>query len=375
VSREDDATVAVIGGGPAGASAAIALARCGIDTLLLERSGGRGNAIGETLAPAANPLLHRLGLHDVLLASNARPTHSNRSSWGSELAERAFLHDPHGHGWHLDRPSFNAALLECAAAAGARIWRQARAISGKQCASNGCWSLAVATVDGRRTITADMLIDATGRASLVSRMEGLRRRAYDAQVAAVAILGSEPEAPPMRDAATLIEATEQGWWYSALLPNGRLVVAWFSDPDLLASQEAWRVSGWWQLLRVSGVTRQRVAAHGFARPDRIQVLAAGSSLLPRPVGDGWIAVGDAAAAFDPLSSHGIASALAGGARAAESIAAALGGDATAFLRYTDHTLADYAHYLWLRHAYYADEQRWPEATFWKRRHNGMAGDG
>ena len=63
-STSDRATVAVIGGGPAGASAALTLARHGIPALLLEQSDGSGNPDGECLAPTANPLLHRLGLYE-----------------------------------------------------------------------------------------------------------------------------------------------------------------------------------------------------------------------------------------------------------------------------------------------------------------------
>ena len=60
--RTGTATVAILGGGPAGASAALELARLGIDTLLIEQTDGSGNPVGECLAPSANPLLRQLGL-------------------------------------------------------------------------------------------------------------------------------------------------------------------------------------------------------------------------------------------------------------------------------------------------------------------------
>jgi flavin-dependent dehydrogenase len=361
------ATVLIIGGGPAGASAAIALARRGIDTLLLERSNGAGYPIGETLAPSANPLLHRLGLHNLLAKSDALPSYGNRSSWGAAAEDREFLRDPHGHGWHLDRPAFNAALLTATEEAGARVWRRARVTDFARERPETPWRVSVEIPDGACMITANQLIDATGRASLVSRRLGIRRRVFDTQIAALAILDQEPGAPPMRDATTLIEATASGWWYSALLPKGQLIVAWFSDPDLLARGEIWQATPWWELLGKSERTALRVTDHGFARPERVQVLAAGSSILPQAAGVGWIAAGDAAAAFDPLSSHGIGSALAGGNHAAEAVAAALNGEPAAFARYTDQILGDYARYLWLRHAYYAVEQRWPREPFWARR--------
>jgi flavin-dependent dehydrogenase len=96
-------------------------------------------------------------------------------------------------------------------------------------------------------------------------------------------------------------------------------------------------------------------------------------LLTEPAGEGWAAAGDAAAAYDPLSSHGIGSALAGGRQAAATLVAALQGDAAALPAYGEGHRAGYARYLWSRHAYYADERRWPDAPFWKRRHAGSDG--
>ena len=80
-------------------------------------------------------------------------------------------------------------------------------------------------------------------------------------------------------------------------------------------------------------------------------------MLTQPEGEGWIAAGDAAAAHDPLSSHGIGSALDGGRRAARAVAAPLRGDDTAFPTYKERLLADYTRYLWTRNAYYRNERR------------------
>jgi flavin-dependent dehydrogenase len=215
---------------------------------------------------------------------------------------------------------------------------------------------------------ATIIVDATGRHGLVARHEGIRRRTFDGQVAAVGFLHALGDAPPMHDATTLIEAAADGWWYAALLPNRQIAVAWFTDPDLLAARAAWRPASWWNLLRASDHVWRLVQAHGYEPPQHIDILAAGSSLLTTPAGDGWIAAGDAAAAHDPLSSHGIGSALAGGRRAARSVAAALGGDDTAFTTYRERLLTDYARYLWTRHKYYRDERRWPDSPFWERRH-------
>ena len=357
----------VIGGGPAGASVALTLARLGIDTVLLEQTNGSGNAVGECLAPSINPLLQRLGLEDVLPACGAVPSYGNRSSWGGDgtVGERTFLHEPFGHGWHLDRPAFNATLIDAVEAAGMSVWRQTRAASLARV--DGTWKIGTTSPAGPRTLRAGILVDASGRHALVARRERVRRRAFDVQVAALAVLDHKVCTSEFHDATTLIAAAEEGWWYTALLPNRLLAVAWFTDPDLLAASAAWRPSAWWDRLREQNLIWNLISSYGYERPDEVRVRAAGSSLLTRPTGDGWIAVGDAAAAFDPLSSHGIGSALAGGVWAARAVAATLAGDETAFAAYSERVFASYACYLWERHAYYADEQRWPDSPFWRRR--------
>jgi flavin-dependent dehydrogenase len=367
VTRVEHVPVVVVGGGPAGASAALELVGRGIETVLVEKGDGSGSPVGECLAPSANPLLQRLGLDDILRTSGALPSHGIQSSWGGDgsLADRLFLREPFGQGWHLDRPAFNRALLDAAESAGVPVWRQHRVISLER--ATGAWRVGTASPEGESVLQAGMLIDASGRRALVARRERTRR-SFDSQVAAVGFSDAGGLSAPLHDATTTIEAAADGWWYAALLPNGRLAVAWFTDPDLLAASGAWHPAGWWDLLHASDLIRRLVIAHGYGMPSRISVSAAGSSLLTQPSGDGWIAAGDAAAAHDPLSSHGIGSALAGGWQAAQAVAAALGGDGTAFTAYRERILAGYARYLWTRDSYYADERRWPGRQFWSRRH-------
>nr|MBA3415756.1 FAD-dependent monooxygenase [Chloroflexia bacterium] len=120
-------TVAIAGGGPAGASCALALVRLGIPVGIVESSDGTGNPLGESLAPSATPLFHALGVFAAVMATHPLPCHGNRSRWGDAApAEHDFLRDPDGPGWHLDRPAFNAALLGAAATAGADCRLQTR---------------------------------------------------------------------------------------------------------------------------------------------------------------------------------------------------------------------------------------------------------
>lgn len=79
-------------------------------------------------------------------------------------------------------------------------------------------------------------------------------------------------------------------------------------------------------------------------------------------------VGDAAVTFDPLASHGISSALGSGFYAAASVVEHLGGRVDALPAYAELLDHNFAQYLMLCRERYALERRWPEATFWRRRH-------
>ena len=118
----------IAGGGPAGAVAALVLARRGISVTVLESRATPERKVGECLPPSLSPLLHHLGLIDLLEQDGLeRDGHlrslGNRFVWGSPTpGERPFLTGTKGDGWHVDRQVFEARLAERARAAGA-TWR------------------------------------------------------------------------------------------------------------------------------------------------------------------------------------------------------------------------------------------------------------
>jgi flavin-dependent dehydrogenase len=97
------------------------------------------------------------------------------------------------------------------------------------------------------------------------------------------------------------------------------------------------------------------------------VVNASTSRLSAVTGDGWIAAGDASAAFDPLSSQGLISAMASGRAAADAILTYRQGDKEAMARYGVAVNAIYDRYLSQRVGYYRVERRWLAAPFWRRR--------
>ena len=107
--------VAVLGGGPAGAAAAITLARTGRSVVVIEKSHYEQSRIGETLVPAARPLLVRLAVWEPFLAAGHLPSPGVLSVWGEdELYETHSIFNAYGQGWHLDRQRFDTMLAQAA---------------------------------------------------------------------------------------------------------------------------------------------------------------------------------------------------------------------------------------------------------------------
>jgi len=84
-------------------------------------------------------------------------------------------------------------------------------------------------------------------------------------------------------------------------------------------------------------------------------------------GNSWLLAGDAAIAFDPLSSLGIYRALKSGLLAARAIQDCLLGDQAALKEYARGIQSSFDKYLSMRTIICGREQRWASSAFWQRR--------
>ena len=341
--------VVVAGGGPAGSAAALRLARAGYSVAILERSNYDRPRLGETLPPAVKTKLAQLGLWDAFIGLGPANSPAIHSAWGSEaLHEQDHFYNPYGAGWHIDRTRFDRMLASSAQNAGAEL------ITGARVGPVECDDSSV-RIGGLR---ARVILDATGRASAVARRFGVRRILTDKLVAVAGFFA--PSLNVRFSPVTLVEAVENGWWYSAALPDGRLVVAWMTDADLYA-----RAGEWLDQIGRTVHTRERIRSAALVSgPVTAQ---AGSSRLERLHGSNWLAAGDAAVAFDPVAGQGIYRALESGILAGDAAMDLLAGSQEQLGKYESGVSRTFTRFLELRQVFYSLETRWPNSVFWRRR--------
>lgn len=354
--------VVIVGAGPAGAACAINLAPLR-RVILVDAPPPPGPRIGESVPPAIRLLLSDMALWQGFLAQQHRPRRFDRAIWGGpHPVERDSLLDPDGHGWHLDRQRFDTWLREMAVARNAALVTPAAigAIAPDACG----WSLTLLRAGRAIPLRARLIVDAAGRRAQIARQLGASRVVRDRLICHWRHGQDRGDPVP---GETFIEAEPEGWWYTAAQPGSRRVLGFHTDADLGVSRAVRQGEGLLaRALQRPGLARLLGQA-GFVAEDRVGATAAHTTDLSPAAGDGWLAVGDAALSFDPLSSQGILNALYTGLAGAEAADRYLGGDPGALQEYAAGLLPIRDAYRWHLAAWYGQERRWPDSVFWQRR--------
>jgi flavin-dependent dehydrogenase len=351
----EQADFVVIGGGPAGAAAALMLRRHvhGRRVILLEAGRHDRPKPGEVLPAVARGLLRQLGAWALFAEAGFVENRTLVSAWTKEqLSEKHSIFSAHGAGWHLDRARFDRLMLQAAETVGSEVRLGSAVCSATR--ENRGWRLKLADAD----ITAQAVIWAAGRRWGLARHFGAKVIVHGHLAAYARFFDRTPG-----DCRMIVEARPEGWWYSADLPDQRRVVACLTDPDLGGGLR--KADHWYRALAKTQFIARLLPAE--ARETASLVKPAGTASVDPAAGERWVAAEDCLFAADPLSSRGIVHALRSGILAAYAASDMLEGrEDLARARYSMIATQGFNDYVPALAAHYAAAALW-DTPFWQRR--------
>jgi flavin-dependent dehydrogenase len=399
--------VVIVGAGPAGACAALSLLTYStLKVVVLEQSDFSQPRVGEHVSDSLFSLLAYLKLTKADFPAHCfMPCYGDTAYWGSDLPRvRHAIFSSENASVQLDREAFDFTLLEQIVARGGSVYPRthfsltkssvansaATKSSVTKCAADAAANWILQCTHPEQPpfqINARYVIDASGRSSSWSRQLGGQLHKLDQLMGAgrffslpgTSLKGaSQPERPQQQ----IIESCEHGWWYGALLPNQHYVATFFSDADIISKLRLNQHQHWQQLLQQTSHLKHAVAdAQALSAHPWVRNAASQYSDVSQI--EHFIAIGDAACAFDPISSMGLGFAISSACHAARLVINELApattppdldsastNHAPAKQLYQHDLHQHFSGYQTLRQSFYRAEARWSNAPFWQRRQLG-----
>ncbi len=329
MEREDrliDCEVFVIGGGPAGSTAAALLAQKGLRVVLADKDRHPRFHIGESLLPHNLPLLDRLGVRSQIETSGMRkygiefvsPYHgkSVRYDFGHALDKRF------PYSFQVRRSSFDEVLLRNAAAKGAVLFEECRV--DDVAFPEGAEPVVIASLPGgtKQQWRTRFVIDASGRDTLLASKFGLKQRNKRNNSAAVFGHFTNARRLEGRDEGHItIVWFDQGWFWFIPLSDGTTSVGAVCPSEVFKK----RGMDLERLFRSLIASCPEIADRLKKSELQGNVTATGnySYFTNRSRGTSYLLAGDAASFIDPVFSTGVYLAMLSGFWAAEAAAACL----------------------------------------------------
>jgi len=313
MTNEYDAIV--VGGGPAGSTAAGYLSRLGHRTMLLERSEFPRHRIGESLLPSMMPVLEDFDLVDACRAAGfVEKTGATfiwgktREPWDIRFGDTPFL--PAGFAFHVERSVFDEILLDHARRRGTDVRlnvtvldaiRDGDRITGVSYRDNATGAV--------HASHARFIVDASGSASVIGRRVTERR--YDEQMRQVALYGyfkAVRGAADFRRNHIIIESCPKGWFWFIPMNSERLGEVSLGLVTGREFEDEIRAKGpeaFYDEARSEAPYITELLGAQAVRLDGMHTVRDWAYTCDTTAGPGYYLAGDAAAFLDPLLSTGV----------------------------------------------------------------------
>src|SRR5881398_633530 len=299
--------VAIIGGGPAGSTAAALLARAGRRVIVFEREKFPRFHIGESLLPFSMKAFTRLGLHEKFLRAGFMKKFGGEM-FGSccETGNKFYFKDAFrsqtDHSYQVTRADFDKVLLEHATESGAEVREEAAV----ECVefTNEHVDLRVKWNRSSQNVRARYVIDASGRNSVLGTQFGIKKT-YDhlQKLSIFAHYDGVWRAEGIDGTLTVLIRAIDRWFWLIPLSSERTSVGVVLDSETFRKSKLSAEEFLDQALAEQPIIAKRTT--NARRVSQVYVEADFSYRSARLYGDRWLLTGDAAGFIDPIFSSGV----------------------------------------------------------------------
>lgn len=333
----EQADVVVIGGGPAGSTAANLLAQRGYDVVLVEQVKHPRNVVGESLIPHFWKYLDQLGATDDIMNQGFIVKTGGTAIWQGKIRQLRIRDFGHSRpSLHVERDEYDEILLRVAERKGVKVFEEVSARAVQFGDERGVTCLDRVSNE-TSYIKCKYVIDASGQGAVIARQLGIREFDKDLRFMSV-------------------------WAYfdnSSYVAQGGLICPWEKRREISPTTVQAGIGDWgwcWHIVQKEHTSLGLVLApsqqaefkstadnledrilNACRKLPIIGGLLADATIVPdsalairdfayRPTqlaGEGWFLTGDAAAFVDPINSAGVVTAFYTGAAAAWSVDSSL----------------------------------------------------